>query len=97
MRALLWHQGSETGDEVERLEDDVRGAIAVRCLELVTHLAIGGERQAFFRHCWAGNVAAQTFQLPAFIRPGHHTGMQREPGDLSYLVIERLIAGRQSL
>lgn len=29
----LGHQGGESGDEVERLEDDMRGAIAVRCLE----------------------------------------------------------------
>jgi hypothetical protein len=34
------HQGDESCNEVHRLEDDVRGAIALRCLELVTHLAI---------------------------------------------------------
>ncbi len=42
------HQGNETGDEVQRLENDVRRAIAVRHLKLVTHVAIGGERQALF-------------------------------------------------
>ena len=31
----LRHQGSEPGDEVERFEDDMSGAIAVRRLELV--------------------------------------------------------------
>jgi len=44
----LGHQGSEPGDEVERLED-MGGAIAVRRFELVTDVAIGRERQAQFR------------------------------------------------
>jgi len=39
--------------EVHRLEDDVRGSIAVRCLELVTHLAIAQQRQPLFRHRWS--------------------------------------------
>ena len=45
----LGHQGGEPGDEVERFEDDMGGAIAVRRLELVTDVAIGRERQALFR------------------------------------------------
>ena len=44
----LRYQGDKPDDEVQRLENDVRGAIAVRCLELVTHVAIGSQRQAFF-------------------------------------------------
>jgi hypothetical protein len=39
----LGHQGGEPGHEIQRLEDDVRGAITVRCLELVTDVAIGRE------------------------------------------------------
>ena len=35
----LGHQGREPGDEVERLEDDMGGAIAVRRLELVPDIA----------------------------------------------------------
>ena len=34
------HQRDESGDEIHRLEDDVRGAIAVRRFKLVAHLAI---------------------------------------------------------
>jgi len=30
----FWHQGGEPGDEIERLEDDMRGAVTVRRLEL---------------------------------------------------------------
>jgi hypothetical protein len=37
------------------LEDDVCGAIAVRRLEFVTHLAIAQQRQPLFRHRWEGN------------------------------------------
>ena len=34
------HQGDESRNKVHRLEDDVRGAIAVRSFELVAHTAI---------------------------------------------------------
>lgn len=40
----LWHQGGETGDEVERLEDDMGGAIAIWRLELVANVAVRRER-----------------------------------------------------
>jgi len=46
----LGRQGGEAGDEVERFEDDMGGAIAVRRLELVANVAVRGERQALFRH-----------------------------------------------
>ena len=66
------YQGRQPGDEIQRLEDDMGGAIPVGRLELVTDLAIGGQRQAFFRHCWTADVPAEPFQLLAFIRPRHH-------------------------
>ena len=31
------HQGGEAGDEVQGFEDDVGGAVVVRCLERITH------------------------------------------------------------
>ena len=84
VHARFEYQGGQTGDEVQGLEDDVRGAVTVGRLELVapahpcardisdsihviTHVAIGGERQAFFRHWRAGDVAAQPLQLGTFI------------------------------
>ena len=33
----LGHQGGESGDEVQRLEDDMGGAIAVRCQSIPIH------------------------------------------------------------
>ncbi len=44
-----------------------------------------------------GNVAAQTFQLLAFIGPGRDPRMQRDSSHLAHRVIERLIAARQGL
>jgi hypothetical protein len=48
----LGHQGDESRNKVHRLEDDVRGAIAVRRFEFVTHMAIAQLRQPLFRHRW---------------------------------------------
>ncbi len=41
VEAGLRYQGDKPGDEVQRLENHMRGAIAVRRLELVAHIAIG--------------------------------------------------------
>ena len=49
----LGHQGDESLNKAHRLEDDVRGAIAVRCLELVTHRAIAQYRPQ--RACGSGH------------------------------------------
>jgi len=38
--AGLRHQRGQPGNEIQRLKDDVRGAIAVRGLELVPDIAI---------------------------------------------------------
>ena len=37
------HQGGQAGDEVQRLEDNVGGAVAIRCLQLVADVAVGCE------------------------------------------------------
>ena len=38
--AWLGHQSGQPGNEIQRLKDDVRGAIAVWCLKLVPDIAI---------------------------------------------------------
>ena len=75
----LWDQGGQSSNEVQRLEDDMCSAIVVRRLELITHVAIGGERQTFCRYRRAGDVAAQPLQLGAFIGLRRHTRMQGKP------------------
>ena len=86
----------------------MRGAIAIRSLELVTHITIRRERQPLFREHRPGDVATQPLQLLALIGLSRHPGMhkvspgtgregglgQREPGHLAHWVIERLVAGR---
>ena len=59
VHARLGHQGRQPGDEVQRLEDDVGGTVAIRGLELILHLTMRGERQAFFGNGGPRNVTAQ--------------------------------------
>ncbi len=105
------HQGGQPGDKIQGLEDDMRGAIPTRRLELVTNITIRREQQPLFRDRRPGNIATQPLQLVALIGPRRHTGMhkvrpgtgresalgRREPGYLAHRVIEWLIAGRQGL
>ncbi|MFT7460892.1 MAG: hypothetical protein ACI909_003582 [Planctomycetota bacterium] len=72
------YQCREFGHEVQGFEDDVGGAVSVRCLELVTYVATRGERQPFFRHGGPGNVSAQSFQLVALMSLGRHACMQTD-------------------
>jgi len=64
----LRHQGRQPRDEVQRLEDDVRGAVAVRGLELVADVAVRRARQALLRDGRTADVAAQPLELLALIR-----------------------------
>lgn len=43
MRARRRHQGSETGEEVERFEENVSRAVPVRRLQPIVHLAVRGK------------------------------------------------------
>jgi len=52
------------------------GAVPVRRLELVSNVALRRERQPLLGHRASADVAAQPFQLLAFMSPGHHPGMQ---------------------
>lgn len=38
------HQRGQAGNEIQRLKDHVRGAIPVRCLQLVAHVAVWRQR-----------------------------------------------------
>ena len=72
----LRHQGGQPGNEIQRLEDDVRSAIAIQCRELVTDIAIRRERQALFRDRRAADVAVQSFeQRQVAERTRHHAGI----------------------
>jgi len=40
----LRHQGRQPGDEVQRLEDDVRASVALRSLQRIANISVWGER-----------------------------------------------------
>ncbi len=37
------HQGNQMGDEAQRVKDHMGGAIAIRCLQFVAHIAVGDQ------------------------------------------------------
>ena len=92
----LWDQRGQPGDQVQRLEDNMGRAVAIRRLLLVADVAVRGDRQAPLRACRTADVAAQPLQFLAFIRSRRHPGMQRKPVHLAHRIRERLlrIAGR---
>jgi hypothetical protein len=64
----LLHQGRQPRDAVQRLEDDVGGAVAVRGLQLVEDVAVRRARQALLGNRRTADVAAQPVELLALIR-----------------------------
>jgi hypothetical protein len=94
--ARFGHQRGQSCDEIQRLEEHVRGTVRVGRLQLVAHQAARGERQARLRHRRAANVPAQPLELFAFIGPHRHAGVQTEAADLACRRSGSLIAGRQA-
>ena len=59
IHAWFGSQGAQLRDEVQRLEYDVRSAVAVRCLKLVANVSVRGQRQTLLRHRRSGYVTTQ--------------------------------------
>jgi hypothetical protein len=85
------HQGDQARNEVHRLEDDVCGAVAVRCLECVAHMAVAQQRPPLLRHRGSCDIAAQAFR---FLRPCAAPRVRRESRYLSDRVNVQFIAAR---
>ena len=68
------------------------GAVRIRGLQLIAHLALRGQCQALLRNRGPGNVSAKTFQLAPLIGPGGNAGVQVEPGHLAHCTTVHLIA-----
>ena len=73
----LRHQRREARHQIQRLQHNVRGAIPIRRLERVAHLARCRQRQALAGHRRPAHIAAQSFQLLTLIRRNVHTGGSR--------------------
>ncbi len=77
-----WHQGRKPGNEVDRLEHDLRGAVAVGSLERVDDFAVCAERRALAGDRWPGDVAAEALAFIALMRLATDARVQGEPGYL---------------
>ncbi len=86
IHAWSWHQGRQSCNEIQRLKDDMRRAVTIGRLKLVTDVSVRGERQALFRHRRAADVTAQPAQLLAL------TGLQL-PETREYVRLRRLAVG----
>ena len=53
------YQGGQAGDEVQRVEGGVSGAVMVRCLERRAHSPLTRQGQPAGGNRRAGNIAAQ--------------------------------------
>ena len=56
--------------------NDVGGAVPVRCLECIAHMALTRQGRAFGRYRRAGDISAQTLQLSSLVRLCCDTGME---------------------
>ncbi len=61
------YQGGQVGDEVQGFEDDVGGAVAVRCLERISHIPLTGQGQPVSGDGRTGDIAAQLLQLAPLV------------------------------
>ena len=67
------------------------GAVTIRGLQLIAHLALRGQGQALLRNRGPGNVSAKTFQLVALIGAGGNAGVEIKPSHLTHFTVGRLI------
>lgn len=70
----------QPGDEVERLEEDVSGAVAIRRFERVAHIPLWRDCQPVGGHGRAGDIPAQALELTPLVSlgsdPGRPTAMR---------------------
>lgn len=71
----LWYQGSQSGDKVQRLENNMGGAVAKWRLQFITHLAGGCQGEASFRNGGSSYVATEPLQLFALMSVGSHASV----------------------
>ena len=77
------HQDGETGEEVQRLEQDVGGAVAVGGLEPIAHPALGRERQPFDRYGGTAHIAGEWI---SYVSPIARSLIGASVGDIVALV-----------
>jgi hypothetical protein len=73
------HQGRQSGEEVERLEQELAGAVAKGPLESVRHQAVTVTAQALECERGSSDIATQALELLALVGPAGDRRIQREP------------------
>jgi hypothetical protein len=73
------HQGRQSGEEVERLEQELAGAVAKGPLESVHHQAVTVTAQALECERGSSDIATQALELLALVGPAGDRRIQREP------------------
>jgi len=63
----LGHECGQASDKVQGFEDDVGGAVAVRCLERISHIPLTGQGQPVSGDGRTGDIAAQPLQLAPLV------------------------------
>ena len=72
-----WNEGRQTSHEVQRLEQNVGGAIAKRVLQFVDHQTIAVAAETLKANRGAGHIAAHSLQLPALLGLAEHCRIER--------------------
>ena len=71
------HQRAEAFEEGERIEDDVRGAVAIPLLQPIADATIGEQRQSLLDDRRTRGVAAQLLEALATASGNAYGGVQR--------------------
>ncbi len=71
-------EGGESRQEVERLEQELSGAVAKGMFQLVHHQAVAVAAQTFERNGGPRDVATQPLELSSLGGPAGHRSVQRE-------------------
>ena len=82
MGAGAWHEGGESGDEVDGVEHDMSRPVTEGMLESIHDLPAVIDREAFVGDRWAGDVAAQAFERVALMGLAARAGMEGESREL---------------
>jgi len=72
------HQRRESGQELDRLEHKMVGAVPVRRLQLIHHLPCPVRAQPFQRQCGSGDVSTQPLDPVTLVWRTRHRRIQRE-------------------
>ena len=74
----LGHQSSQSSDEIQRFQDDIRGPVSIRCFECIADISLIGECHAFRGDGRSGNISTQPLQFTSLVCLGRNPGMQRK-------------------